>query len=53
MHNIPTGPIGAEDIIPINKPLKMKSSISICIGNCIPVILGAKLQKLYEINKFS
>ena len=50
MQSTPTGPIGADAMMPIRIPLKMKSNMSICIGNCI---MSAKLQILCDIDKFS
>ena len=48
MQRTPTGPMGADATMPIRIPLKMKSIMSICIGNCI---VDAKLRKLCDIDK--
>lgn len=49
IHNIPTGPIGADTKIPINIPLNIKSSMSMWKGNGISY---AKLRILYDMDKF-
>ena len=48
MHNIPTGPIGAEAMIPMRSPFRISAKISMCIGN--GMIIFAKLAIFYGFN---
>lgn len=48
-QSTPTGPIGADAIIPISIPLNMKFSMSICIGKGIT---NAKLRRNCGLHKF-
>ena len=50
MQRIPTGPIGADAIMPISIPFRIKSNISMWL---IFRNMDAKLQKKHRLHKFS